>query len=294
MHSNVFIGESPWRGATPSPTPPSLNLGTSDWAIEFWLKWKFGNSPGDDLYFYSFFLTDSGGFSRPGLAARWNTDSPNFHISVASVGSVSSVTATQQGIWGHYTINMDRDDVLEVFVDNVSEGSSNIAATAAVDMGTVDFYPLIYEEELKLATNQNFGDGPNNWNSGSISPVIMGPIAVHNRIITAAERESSRTSKTVQDLGSSVTQIRYDWTVDGETGWDNDLGHILNAFRVGASTPMGAPTGTEPDVVIVDKSGNGNHYPLPAAASYSIDGANVTEVAASKACVAFGAESFFT
>ncbi len=292
--ANVFIGESPWRGATPSPTPPAIDLGTTDHSIEFWVKWKFGNSPGDDLFFYSMFLRHSGGFGRSQFGIQWLTGAPNFTVAINGVGSIPNISAGQTGVWGHYCLNMDRSADLEVFINNVSEGTDDISGSAAVDLGSSDFYPLIYEEPLKLATNQGFADGPNTWASNAISPVILGPIAVHNRLMTAAEREASRVSVGVQDFGSSVTLLRYNWDVSGETGWDRDLAHILNAFRVGASTPMAAPTGTEPDVIVVDQSGNGNHYPLAVASSYPATGANVTEVAANKASVALGSDTFFT
>ena len=292
MLSNVFIGEGPWRGPTPSPTPPSVALGTGDFSIEWWSKWKFGISPGFDLNFYSFFLTDTGGLAREGAACRWLTSAPNFDFRISGVGNVLNVTGGVQGVWSHHCANVDRDGNLEILVNNASVGSTNIAPNAAVDIGTLNFYPLIFESQVKLGLNQNFDDGPNDWDNNTVSPIVLGPVAVHNRLMTAAEREASRQGRTVQDFGSAVTQLRYSWDVFGETNWDVNIAHMLNSFRVGASTPLGTPAGTQGSVFVRDLSGNTRHYELPVAATYT-PGTTSPFSADPKVSVAFGTDSFF-
>lgn len=290
MEPNAFIGEGPWRGATPSPTPPSVALSTTDWSIEWWAKWKYGDAPDGDFRWMSFFLYDDTGTASRRLGVRWDHNAPTFDISVGtggSVGFINNVASDQIGVWNHHCINVDRSANLEVFVANASKGTDDISAASATDLGTNDFFPLIYE-----GTDNADLDSANGLTATSICPVVIGPIAFHNRLMTAAERELSRVGRTVQDLTSSVTIIRYNWEVSGESGWDTDLGHMLNSYRIGASMPLGAPTGTEPDVIVVDKSGNGNHSPIPAAASYSDEGLTAPAVADNKAAVAFGIDSF--
>jgi hypothetical protein len=94
-------------------------------------------------------------------------------------------------------------------------------------------------------------------------------------LLTAAQRQESIENHRVQNLGAASTLVYYSWhSIDGQTGWDTDLSHMMNGHRVALQVPGGAPVGASGFVFVRDGSGNDRHWTLPTSTDYSarVDG----------------------
>lgn len=269
--STVFLGY-PWPLPQPaSPALPSFTPGVGDFSIEVWVRRKFGNNPGNDEQFWSGLLINDVPSSFPNVAGaiRWGADDGDaiqiWFSRIPPAGTIAFITtctmAELEG-WTHMSVNFDRDLNMELFRDNRSEGATSIAALAGA-MGAMEVSPLAsdhafpaHDPSIKALGNY------------AAFPVMIGPFAIHNRLLTSAERQDSFDRRTVQDLGSATTKCRYEWQqFEGETGWDNDTTHMLYTHKFGLSVPGAFPFGAPGTVKALDSSGNNLHWTLPTQAT---------------------------
>jgi hypothetical protein len=96
----------------------------------------------------------------------------------------------------------------------------------------------------------------------------MGPIAMHNRLMTSAEINESFQQRRVQNI-ASVTQVLWDWRyVTGMAGWDFTEANLVHIWSSMVDLPMGIPRGAAGTVTVPDQSGNGNDLTIPTRATY--------------------------
>ena len=267
---NTFCG-LPWPQA--APFGPTVTPGTGDFAIELWARRKYQGTPaGTDNFFNSGILENaSGGLGRTPIRVAciaWSTsdNSTSAIFDALGAGAPSPVsvpgTPTRVGGWNHYVMNCDRDANMEYFIDAESKGTTVISAQT--DSVTGEFHPL---------TSDRAGDHHRTtfttW-TFNIFPVIIGPMAIHGRLLTDAEIHSSYLNRKVQNIsGSSI--LVWDWTkVEGYTGWDTDWSHMMLGHKIGMSSPAGAPQGAAGTITVPDQSGNGNTWTLPTVEDYTL------------------------
>jgi hypothetical protein len=298
MIPSVFLG-LPWVHPQPaSPVFPSVTIGTSDFSIECWVRKRFGNSPGaDEQYWTGLLVNDApSGFPDIGAVIRWGGSLESGAIQLifarvpggAEITLVSTALLSELQNWTHICANFDRDLNMTLFRNNVNEGSTSIAAQAAAQ-GATEVHALTADHSFPFHNTDI-----TTWSGISIFPVMVGPFAIHNRLLTAAERQESIENRRVQNLGSSVTLVYYTWhAIEGATGWDTNLAHMMNGHRVALQVPGGAPLGASGTVFVRDGSGNDRHWILPTSTDYSTfqDPLFVAEVGVYK--FAFGGDVAF-
>jgi len=296
MHPNVYCG-MPWPLPQPeSPAMPSVTIGTSDLAIEVWALRKIGNSPGEDEQFWTGLLVNGSG-DIPDYAAvfRWNVAAGNTQAhfngtpGTGAGFSLGAYTPTRPGLWHHFAINCDRSGNMEFFIDGDSQGTVDISADVGDSIPAADFHPL-------TSDNIALHDGAvDDWTAYPIFPVIVGPVAVHKRLLTAAELRNSYQFRTTQNISTANTAARFNFTdVEGEDDWDMNADHVINGIRAAIPCPIGVPRGTAGTVKILDSSGNENHLLLPVRSSYGTTfDSDFEQEAGEKSIFALGAHPFF-
>jgi hypothetical protein len=281
---------------------PSITLGTSSFAIELWARKKFGNSPGNDEQFWTGLLLEdpAGGLAFPfqGAAIRWGTlDTMALQLWFARVPGTATITLVTTCLmseltgWTHIVMEGTRAGVMELFRNNVSEGSVSIAAQSAsqaateVHVLTSDHVFAAHAPELSELSNY------------AVFPVVVGPFAIHARIMTAAERQDSISNRTVQNFGSATTFIRYEWKeFQGHSGWDSGQERLQNGHKFGLASPGAIPLGVSGAVTARDSSGNNRHWTLPTLATEAAYAARIAPVYAAENGtwpLAFGADPEF-
>lgn len=241
---------------------PTYAFGVNDFSYEFWVKWCQGN--------------DSPGADTTSLAAVWAIPAYTPRAGLWVLPTAYGIAAIYAGVsagyqtiplgWSHLAANYDRSGTLDYYVNGTQEGTQ--PAINANDMGTISFCPSFaaVNDARNVVMNGN-NDGPT-WYGGSVIRIWTGLVAMHNRLLTAAEILESYTQRRVQNI-SGVTQIRWDpRDLEGHTGWETRSEYLASSLRGGLSLPWGAPLGTYGEVLIPDSSGNGNDLLLPVATAY--------------------------
>lgn len=269
--SSVFLGY-PWPHPQPAdPVMPSVTIGASDFSIECWVRKKFGNNPGEDEQFWTGLLANDvpSSFPNPAACFRWGPlESSAIQLwfarvpGTAPIAMISTALMSELTVWHHLVGNFDRDGNMELFRDNVSEGATSIAAQAGAQAAT-EIHALTSDHAFNA-----HNDDPTATGDYAAFPVMIGPMAIHNRLMTAVEREASLTGKTVQNFGSAITLARYEWRdFEGETGWDSGMERMMSGHKFGLSVPGAIPFGAPGTVTARDSSGNNRHWILPTQAT---------------------------
>ena len=281
----VFAGLAPWPGGIAGA--PLCDVGVDDFSVEMWVRKRFTDSPASDILYYSGLLKDDTGLSW-GLGIQWNPDtyafSTSFFDGVTLIGA-GSVTPTRLGVWNYCVWNCDRSGNMTIYIDNELKNTTAIS-TASGDINDCALFGLVGNSTDIVDYNAAFGN-PEEWDSYAIFPVVVGGIACHSRLLTAAEREDSYRSRGLQNVAQTLCYL--DWETEGETGWETDSANIADALRSAAPLPLGAPKGTNGTVKALDKSGNSNHWTIPTQAAYG----NVETDFSDRAGTAFGIDSGF-
>ena len=270
----------PWYRPQPwSPTPPLVTIGTSDLSIECWVRKRLGNSPGQDEQFWTGLLVNDAPTSFPNIAAGfWWADDEAQGVQLwfarvpgtAPIQLISTALMGELQEWTHFCGNFTRAGNMEIFRNNVSEGTASIAAQSAAQ-GATQIHALTSDHAVGYHTADI-----TDWSTIAIFPVMLGPFAIHNRVLTAAEMQDSIQSRKVQNLGASVTYVYYSWhSIEGATGWDRNLDRMMIGHRAGLQVPGGAPQGASGTVFVRDGSGNDRHWFMPTLADYSLRDADI-------------------
>jgi hypothetical protein len=288
---STFLGLAAFKDVT--PTPPALALGTSDFSIEVWAKVR--DTSDNILVMYTGFQVDDPTFARRTVAGfNWALGSSVTGVfdnrgfmeeppaTLTGFVNTTHIAPLRLGRWDHYVLNFDRDALLTAYVNGTARVNVSIISENG-DLGTQGFWPLNPSGGLDPGGGPSVGlDDPTNRRPANI---VMGPIATHNRLLTTAEMQESYQSRRVQII-PGVTQIAYNWEVEGEDCWEYDIDRQLDTFRGNDQLVVGAPVGTDGDVFVRDQSGNERHWVLPGIkTSYGT-------ATADKPLVAFGFERF--
>lgn len=254
--TNVFAGyirEASGVGTT----YPTFTLGTSDFSQEFWVKLAgAGKDPDNSWGFYDL-RTDAAG-----AIIEWRMVGSPDRLFFSSSGEVNPNDPAPG--WVHHTLNCDRSGNMDILFDGVSQDTSSIAAQVATNFTARD---------LEIPTIPSDASGLDK----AIS--IYGPVAMHNRLLTAAEINDSIINRRVNDFGSSITIVRYNWNVQGETGWEHRVDHGNNGVSNDGFYPLGtstlfnpvayaSPIGVAGTVFVEDLSGNNRHFFPPVRTEY--------------------------
>lgn len=296
--SSAYLGH-PWPLPQPaSPAFPSITVGSSDLSIEVWARKKVGNSPGQDEQFWTgIFQNDvPSSFPNIGAAIRWTSlDAQPVQLWFARVpGDVSTIAMISTALWSefddwtHVVGNYDRDGNMELFRNNISEGFTSMVAQAGAQ-AACEVHALTSDHAFPTQGTPDI----TSLSNYSAFPLMVGPMAIHNRLMTAAERQASLEQRTVQNFGSSVTFIRFDWKeFGGETGWDSDMARMADGHKFGLAVPGSIPLGASGTVTARDSSGNNRHWTLPTLATPEAYAARVAFVAVESGTwpIAFGAD----
>jgi len=253
------------------PGPGEINLGVSNFSYEFWTARKVITFYPEPPYWTTGFCEISGPFllaeanffaaATPPWAIAWYRNPPG--PALAEV-QVLNVDVTK---WVHVALNYDRAANLEIYLNGVLSDTDPIDAN---DMGTSCFFA----HSLSRNGPGNCSDDRNDITSFAPAHVVIGPIAMHMRLLTPAEIRDSVRGKRVQNFGTPNTRICWDWRLierlDGNpVDWDFDDTHITDAFWVGLDgRAMGSPLGAAGTVRIPDLSGSNNHLVLPTQLAY--------------------------
>lgn len=270
---------------------PSLTIGTSDFSIEFWAIRRYSNNPGSDEQFYTGILeNDPGDFPIQLASFRWTTTALTVRATVINAGG-AFVGATRLGVWNHYVLNADRNGNATVYIDNDLKDTFDISGDVAESL-TGEVHALTNDHSAPAHDSDITALG----NYASF-PVMIGPFAIHSRLMTQAEIELSFRNRTVQSFGAATTQIRFEWrNYEGETGWDLDYTRLMTGHQFGLTVPAGCPLGASGDVTTEDSSGNARHWTLPTLATTAAYDARVQDTFTDENGtwpLAFGADIYF-
>ena len=293
---NVFLGY-PWsQTQPPSPSLPSITPGTSDFSLEVWARRKLGSSIDDQ--FVTGIMEDNSGLPVIIAVISWDTSPADtvraqfdaLGAGVPSLISTGSQSPTRLGRWSHYVANFDRNANMELFIDTDSKETVSISAQADSVTGEVH---ALTADHVDPYHGTSFSGWPEEDN---IFPVIIGPMAIHNRLMTNAEIQDSYRNRKVQNI-SNVSFINFDWRkIEGQTGWDTDWSRMMLGHKFALPVPAGAPQGAAGTVSVRDQSGSGNHWTIPSVADYLLYDAptiNGTEIEDGLWPMPFGVDPFF-
>lgn len=266
--------------------PPLIALGAGAFSYEFWYHWRrqprgalggnwwqvVGYYEGPD-YVYKCSCWPQANWlpAFVSITAYYDADTG---APPAQVDTGPYFPVPTQG-WHHYALNYDRVGNLEIFIDGISVAT---VAIDNIDAGNARFYALTTNSGT--LADCDVSDDPLINPPGELSLVhafgLVGPVAAHSSLLTAAQLRSSLRGKRVQNLATTV--INWNWrNIEGHTGWETDQTRIV-AKAVDYLAEVAAPLGVNGTVVVPDMSGNGNDYVLPTTAAYgtpTADKANV-------------------
>lgn len=266
---NVFTGMWPW-----DTSPPQFNLGAGNFCFEGWYCWKTLDNQPPDFYCQTGFITDVAYPNNRVAVLEFNSGGRSIatydNDPLAAPGEIQTGWGGALSGWHHIAVNCNRAGNMDLIFDGVVQLSVVINNTPCV---LARFVPL--SSEQRNIADLDVAD-PVDHNA----PVVVGPIAAHTGLLTAAQLQDSVRGRRVQNL--ATTLVYYDWRrVEGQAGWEFDQDRMIDA--VGwwiRELPVGAPMGAAGTVVVPDLSGNGNDWTLPTLAAY-------TEVTANKSRVGF-------
>ncbi len=259
--------------------------------MELWARRKFGASPGGDETFYTGILEPSGASVIPIAVISWDPDVDRAQVffdalGAGAPGSISTVAAPRRlSLWSHYVVNYDRNGDMEFLIDAESRATVSISAQTDSVVGEVHALTSTHTFPHHDPTFAN-------WFSSSVFPVIIGPFAIHNRLMTNAEIQNSYRNYKVQNI-SSVSLINFDWRkIEDETGWDVDWDNMMLGHKAGLPVPAAVPQGAVGTVTVRDRTSNGNHWTLQTVADYTTYDAVIGDEDG-KWPLAFGSDPFF-
>lgn len=296
FNSNVFLGY-PWSQTQPPvPALPSITPGVGDFSLEVWGRRKFGSS--NDDQFVTGIVEDNGGLPVIIAVISWDTsplDTVRAQFDALGAGLPSllgtgSQSPTRLGRWSHYVVNFDRSANMELFIDTESKEAVDISAQA--DSVTGEVHALTADH-----VDPYHGTSFTDWvGDDAVFPVIIGPLAIHNRLLTNDEIQDSYRNRRVQNI-SGVGLINFDWRrIEGQTGWDTDWSRMMLGHKVALPVPAAAPQGAATTITVRDQSGSGNHWTIPSVADYTTYDAPTiggTEIEDGVWPMPFGADPFF-
>lgn len=265
---------------------PTYNFSTTDFSYEFWYHWALGDSnTTSDVFSVIGAADDPGALGNADAVAlvrlsntayqmrlEYNHDPGNGATLITSLWS--AVPGPEDG-WLHCVAQFDRSGNMELVINTISIVTQAINNNA---LGTRMFMPLVGNNGNDLSYNPTAWDYTYNafeptyetgWGTFTQCRGRLGPISLHNRLMTDAEILESFQERRVQDI-ATVTQIKWDWTdVTGNDTWDFDETHIVASIRSSLGTPMGIPEAAAAAVTVPDTSGNSNAITIPTRAAYA-------------------------
>lgn len=273
----------------------SFAMGTSDFAIEYWLcnkAYELGDPSHQGQTIVGFAsIVSSAVFFRAGANHSGMTPVGQYFD---GVGRVSTGDGPIEVDWHHYVLNYDRSGNLSLIMDGATQGTVAINTTS---LASFPFYPL---------SGLNSGD-----EDDLVFLARVGPVAVHSgTLLTAAQINTSIQNRYVNNLSQTI--LLYDWKgIFGHTGWTTgdpvnttleDEENALATELPGAITyrlrdPFYAPVGANGTVVVPDLSGSGNDFAVPTAATYtavSYTSSSLGNPQAAQAQAIFGSDHFFS
>jgi len=284
--SNIFfsVGQNGY-------IPFDLTLGVGDFSFEFWVRHvptsqNGAGAPGIVSTVQLFGISEVAVVATQVLPAADVDIDPSVYSTFNASGTLATWYGGQEppgGVtdwvhgtkvdWQHVVANFDRNVQMDVLVNGAS-----IGVDALTDAGA---------PENILAHPFHFGDMVIDVIGAGNNPrSALGPVALHQVVLTAAQIRESMGRKHVQLLGT--TMCAYDWrNIVGHTGWEVDATLMepgLAELSSRCSESVVSPEGPNGDVVIPDLSGNGRDIALWTAPVYT---------AAAPSRCAFGSSSFF-
>lgn len=282
---NVLVGHCPL-----DTTPPEIAFGLNDVSLEYWHCWKVYSTDGT---IYSFDMTGlvrmpTPFTSDPALAMYCNWGgifdpwmiSGDFDPDRVVPGGATGTLRAVPGGWSHVAANADRSGNMTVYVnaqlvdtfainalaaENNNNDPGRLYARVAGDSGAGGpgaVAPTRYNGTLEDVTTYHH------------SRYMVGPIALHRRLMTAAEIRESYRGKRVQNFGAAGTYACWYWQ-DVERPdldavcWDFVEDHTHHATLIGVvGRGIGMPVGAAGTIRVPDLSGSGNHWVLPTLGSY--------------------------
>jgi hypothetical protein len=291
FHPNVFLGYR-WPVQPASPAMVTVAPGAGDFSFEIWGLVKPGNLAVDGEYVSGIVNAAT---ERVMASIGWSAATGSVIASFSALGlalpgpiETAFHLPDRVGLWNHFAVNFDRDGNMELFIDTVSKETIDISAQADAVTGELHPLTIIRSTDPFHDTTlppQDFGD-LNSW------PVVVGPVAIHDRLMTTAEIEDSFHNKKVQTI-TGTSLVTFNWSdIKRETGWDTNWDNMMWGFRNGLHIPAAAPQGPVGTVFVVDTSGNRNDWTLPTVADYTTYDAFIASEDGYWP-IAFGADPFF-
>lgn len=282
LRPNAFLGQCVW-----DLSPPAINIGVSDFAIEFWYAFKTEFNTTSDFFWFVGFCDqrtvlptqlEGMGAARCDNTVWALTGRYDDVVDAGAAVIATGASANRPGGWNYCAVNFNRAGNMDLIINGVVEAS---AAINANNMGAKRFYPFVGAENVTARYNGDWDD----WTSFNQARIAVGPVAMHMRLLTQAELNSSLFGKRVQNFGTPNTRICYDWRqiemVDGtEVEWEFDQTRVTEAHRAGVDgMGIAAPIGAPNTVRVPDLSGSGNDWLLPTFAAYGLTDATRARVA---------------
>ncbi len=261
---NVWLGN--YRVSEELVLVDDTGVTTGDFSLEGWFLYV----ELDAVHERTYTLLGSR-FERGHIALENATGDLEIRYNVGAT-DVAATTAATLGSWQHLAANFDRNGTATLYVNGL------LAATT----GAINATNVSPAQFLALSTPGGGAVLGHNY--------VAGPVAGHNRLLTALEIEDAYHGRTVNNFNPTDTLCYFDWTnVTGNTGWDTDITHMdsrIENVAAYAGYHVGIPEGTSWRI----QDGSGNNNDMIAAAN---EGALASYSAASRAPFGFAYSTYF-
>ena len=308
LRPTVWLGSSGgdstivWNGAD-GTILDGRDFGTSDFALEFWVKRLFP----DSITNWGWGGAGNFGYCLSGVIASSTGNSPDFTPGGSAVSSniaggwiemndgafkavyvsdpaappttYGSVTGTLGMGWHHIAVNYDRSGNMELFIDGVSQGTDAIDAT---DLGAAAGNANALGTHLCLSDNST--------GQGKVEiPYCIGGFALHvNTLMTTAQIQDSIANGTVYIGDGTTTRVAFLTHQIRTTlgpGWDDsslnqDLtpDSALDGYGVFTTTLYSTADGnTGSNTLSQDQAAIAADYPYPVVVVGRSDGVELPE-----------------
>lgn len=147
--------------------PEPLAIGTGDYAVSLWIRQKMTVNHTERVF-------DFGGTGHPGLAIMANNSDVRLLFTAGETRYGPFYRGLEMvGEWMHVVVNIDRDRMLDLYVNGEKLASEDIAASAVVDISPAGY--------LHFGRFKDQTDSKYNW------PGDIDQVRIFKRTLTSAE-----------------------------------------------------------------------------------------------------------
>ena len=270
----MFSGEAPFKPST-TPGMPFVGIGTSDYAVEWFIKGRPVSTPFDAGVAHTGLVSgDSEGTLVVGMRVGDGSSILTLITVVHGFAAPPVTSSWTPANWTHVCISADRAGLVTLYMDGVSSDTEDISSFSGTPLASVPVHPMAGGQTNRIRYD-SLGEDHNDVDS---SEVVLSSFAIHARQLTPTEIADNSAAKVVGLYAETFVHYLFSTFVDGAgaaiTPTQETAGSSISLFpKFGLPSPQDTelfvPIGTPGDVFIEDTSGNGRHWPLDVQAAYS-------------------------